>query len=211
MSRGSRRRLWTPEQGRHFIFEILKPALLRTVLGRPGRSLDARGADRRRIGGNGRREGVRRGTAKGRFQPLRHLGEILIGSLGWRRNRSNRSDRSLGRHRWRGSAFRRANNGSRRLWWLAGTLWPRHHRLRARKPLRNGIGPWFRPSADRLRRESGEGIAAPLRHGRRRASYFIRKRRSCGTRRRFGHLRLSVAKSFGTSAIAVVPAGHIGQ
>ena len=113
-----------------------------------------RGAGLRRFGRNRRRHGFAGRPTQGCFQPLRHLGEILVGAgLGRRRRRRRR-----GRRRCRGP-FGRARRRLRRF----GTRRPRHHRLAARgDPRRHRLGPQLGaglgPATHRFRREAGQRI-----------------------------------------------------
>src|ERR1700694_4403192 len=95
----SRRGLWTAQQRRHLVFEILEAAL-RGGRGNRWRGLFTTGrrAARRRLGLNRRRAdtwvtGIAGRAGVCRFEPLRHFGEILV----CRRNRrSGRRRRSRG-------------------------------------------------------------------------------------------------------------------
>ena len=83
----SRRGLWTAQQGRHLVFEILKAALRRRREAGTGGAIEARCAAgdgsaaarappaAHRSRGSSRLAG--RPAQRG-FQPLRHLGEILV-------------------------------------------------------------------------------------------------------------------------------------
>src|SRR5882757_526467 len=79
----SRKVLWTAQQRRHFVLEILKAAL-RSRRGNRRRRRLGPGPAWRRLGGHWRSADTGLGRIAGRapkgcFQPLRHLGQILIG------------------------------------------------------------------------------------------------------------------------------------
>ena len=106
----------------------------------------------------------RAGPAQGGFQPLRHLGEILVGAGlgagggGGGAAARRRARRAAGRRRHRGGALRRLGAAAAR--GIVGSL---------REVARDGIGSGrsggagLGPAAERLRREAGQRIACARR------------------------------------------------
>src|ERR1700733_9649474 len=88
--RPSRRILRPAEQRGHFVFEVLKPALGRGRRRRRRWLVAGSGAGRGRLRRDGWRDRLGGRAAKCRLEPLRHLGEILVGRGHPRRGRRRR-------------------------------------------------------------------------------------------------------------------------
>ena len=206
----ARRRLRTTEQRRHLVFQIFKPGLRR---GRR-RLAAGGGADRRRLRRHRRRADPRLGGFGGRpaqccFQPLRHLGQILIRRRidgrrdGWRRRRSGAFGRTK---RWLGLGLPRHAGHQGLVRCFARSRCARHHGIVTRgDPRGHRLAAQFRPglrtackrlqtAAQRLRTAAAKRLRRQTRQQRIAASAA---RRSAGAGR-----RSSSAKRGGPAAAA---------
>ena len=200
----SRRVLWTAQQGRHLVFEIFKAALRRAA--RPA-ARSARCAARRGLAAVRAHRRAPTGFAlAGRpaqrgFQPLRHLGEILVGA-GLRRGRRRRRRRAA-------AAVAAARSGARIGGAFGGSLGRGGRGIigSLREVTRDGIGSGRSSGRGSGRPPSGSGakpangsvrsapLGTPFRHRRRRrAAHFVGKGGPGRPRRRLGHLRLGVVE-----------------